>query len=159
RRQGRVEPAPVLVRPLQIQIRRPSEPLVLHQHGGMAAARIQPYIHGVRFLAEGIMTAFRTADARRKQLLHILGIPGGGAFLLENGRDPVDRLLRDQRVIALLAVEDRQGNAPHPLAGNRSEEHTSELQSRENLVCRLLLEKKNERVWKAEGCSEGTMCS
>src|SRR5690606_1383351 len=29
--------------------------------------------------------------------------------------------------------------------GVRSEEHTSELQSRENLVCRLLLEKKNER--------------
>src|SRR5690606_39375226 len=28
----------------------------------------------------------------------------------------------------------------------RSEEHTSELQSRENLVCRLLLEKKKERV-------------
>src|SRR5690606_42053881 len=27
--------------------------------------------------------------------------------------------------------------------GYRSEEHTSELQSRENLVCRLLLEKKN----------------
>src|SRR5215475_11272057 len=27
-------------------------------------------------------------------------------------------------------------------AGQRSEEHTSELQSRENLVCRLLLEKK-----------------
>src|SRR5690606_39808709 len=28
-------------------------------------------------------------------------------------------------------------------SGTRSEEHTSELQSRENLVCRLLLEKKN----------------
>src|SRR5690606_42133064 len=28
-------------------------------------------------------------------------------------------------------------------AAARSEEHTSELQSRENLVCRLLLEKKN----------------
>src|SRR5690606_21050734 len=28
--------------------------------------------------------------------------------------------------------------------GKRSEEHTSELQSRENLVCRLLLEKKNK---------------
>src|SRR5690606_42066138 len=27
----------------------------------------------------------------------------------------------------------------------RSEEHTSELQSRENLVCRLLLEKKNNK--------------
>src|SRR5690606_41385961 len=30
--------------------------------------------------------------------------------------------------------------------GLRSEEHTSELQSRENLVCRLLLEKKNTTV-------------
>src|SRR5690606_41875411 len=28
------------------------------------------------------------------------------------------------------------------VGGHRSEEHTSELQSRENLVCRLLLEKK-----------------
>src|SRR5690349_22493818 len=28
----------------------------------------------------------------------------------------------------------------------RSEEHTSELQSRRDLVCRLLLEKKNERI-------------
>src|SRR5207302_8814586 len=31
-----------------------------------------------------------------------------------------------------------------PQAHRRSEEHTSELQSRENLVCRLLLEKKNK---------------
>src|SRR5690242_21402263 len=30
-----------------------------------------------------------------------------------------------------------------PTAGGRSEEHTSELQSHVNLVCRLLLEKKN----------------
>src|SRR5690606_31013726 len=30
-------------------------------------------------------------------------------------------------------------------AGTRSEEHTSELQSRENLVCRLLLEKKKRK--------------
>src|SRR5690606_40032365 len=30
------------------------------------------------------------------------------------------------------------------LGRHRSEEHTSELQSRENLVCRLLLEKKKE---------------
>src|SRR5215475_16203759 len=29
----------------------------------------------------------------------------------------------------------------------RSEEHTSELQSRENLVCRLLLEKKKKKVY------------
>src|SRR2546427_8852704 len=29
-------------------------------------------------------------------------------------------------------------------AGSRSEEHTSELQSQSNIVCRLLLEKKND---------------
>src|SRR2546430_10318674 len=33
---------------------------------------------------------------------------------------------------------------PHPDGGVRSEEHTSELQSQSNLVCRLLLEKKNK---------------
>src|SRR5690606_42153766 len=37
-------------------------------------------------------------------------------------------------------LKERQGE--HSVAVNRSEEHTSELQSRENLVCRLLLEKK-----------------
>src|SRR5438874_10011502 len=34
------------------------------------------------------------------------------------------------------------GPSPHDLAHLRSEEHTSELQSRRDLVCRLLLEKK-----------------
>src|SRR5690242_21189423 len=33
---------------------------------------------------------------------------------------------------------------PAPMARRRSEEHTSELQSHVNLVCRLLLEKKNK---------------
>src|SRR5690606_42097110 len=36
----------------------------------------------------------------------------------------------------------RRGGTMIELVGFRSEEHTSELQSRENLVCRLLLEKK-----------------
>src|SRR5690606_39630837 len=38
-----------------------------------------------------------------------------------------------------------QSDNLHHRALNRSEEHTSELQSRENLVCRLLLEKKKKR--------------
>src|SRR5690349_22113115 len=33
-----------------------------------------------------------------------------------------------------------------PSPATRSEEHTSELQSRRDLVCRLLLEKKNQRT-------------
>src|SRR5206468_12715659 len=35
-------------------------------------------------------------------------------------------------------------------AGTRSEEHTSELQSRSDLVCRLLLEKKKKKVKKKQ---------
>src|SRR5688500_20063867 len=37
-------------------------------------------------------------------------------------------------------------DAEPEIAGERSEEHTSELQSPCNLVCRLLLEKKNKRL-------------
>src|SRR3712207_8544919 len=35
-----------------------------------------------------------------------------------------------------------------PGAGGRSEEHTSELQSRQYLVCRLLLEKKKKLIYR-----------
>src|SRR2546422_8323597 len=38
----------------------------------------------------------------------------------------------------------RRSSKPSSRAGTRSEEHTSELQSRLHLVCRLLLEKKNK---------------
>src|SRR5690606_1586530 len=42
-----------------------------------------------------------------------------------------------------VAIAGSVGNLPKVNNMDRSEEHTSELQSRENLVCRLLLEKKN----------------
>src|SRR2546427_8775860 len=38
------------------------------------------------------------------------------------------------------------GDELHPLHRQRSEEHTSELQSQSNLVCRLLLEKKKKTI-------------
>src|SRR3712207_8355428 len=53
-------------------------------------------------------------------------------------------------------VEDREGRARRPacdgrrdgrMARRRSEEHTSELQSRQYLVCRLLLEKKKNKYY------------
>src|SRR3712207_7558338 len=52
-------------------------------------------------------------------------IPDGDAWRLENGN-------------VVLLVEPGRRARP----GERSEEHTSELQSRQYLVCRLLLEKK-----------------
>src|SRR2546427_9511465 len=46
----------------------------------------------------------------------------------------------------LFGGDQHQAGQAHGLqgaGGSRSEEHTSELQSQSNLVCRLLLEKKN----------------
>src|SRR2546430_11458493 len=40
----------------------------------------------------------------------------------------------------------RRETATPAARGNRSEEHTSELQSQSNLVCRLLLEKKKKYI-------------
>src|SRR3712207_8330719 len=43
-------------------------------------------------------------------------------------------------------VRVRRHLPPHALPDRRSEEHTSELQSRQYLVCRLLLEKKKTQT-------------
>src|SRR5690606_18049585 len=70
-----------------------------------------------------------------------LAVPGDlvDAIVLE---EPV----RDVRLHATRVREDQGLDAlgRGRELGRRSEEHTSELQSRENLVCRLLLEKKNK---------------
>src|SRR3712207_8812002 len=59
-----------------------------------------------------------------------------------------DRTIADQRADVLVEGVDVGDWAPLPAAPGlwRSEEHTSELQSRQYLVCRLLLEKKNIHV-------------
>src|SRR5438270_2459834 len=44
---------------------------------------------------------------------------------------------------ARASADDCPAGVPRARAARRSEEHTSELQSQSNLVCRLLLEKKN----------------
>src|SRR2546430_7816048 len=49
------------------------------------------------------------------------------------------RVLQRAHVLVAQAREPQQ-----PQANQRSEEHTSELQSQSNLVCRLLLEKKKK---------------
>src|SRR3712207_1684787 len=49
----------------------------------------------------------------------------------------------DATLLVHLGVQaEKDGAAPDPSTATRSEEHTSELQSRQYLVCRLLLEKK-----------------
>src|SRR3712207_8229438 len=46
-----------------------------------------------------------------------------------------------------LVGDEAEGPAAHHLRHLRSEEHTSELQSRQYLVCRLLLEKKKKTLF------------
>src|SRR3712207_7861940 len=81
---------------------------------------------------------------------------GRGALadlLADRAREALERALRDRRVGAVGVLHGRAEH-DHPAGGlhpadrvveelvERSEEHTSELQSRQYLVCRLLLEKK-----------------
>src|SRR3712207_8187522 len=81
-------------------------------------------------------TLFRSAASWRTRAY--LGVPGleegASADLVVYDADP----RRDVRVLA----------APRAV---RSEEHTSELQSRQYLVCRLLLEKKNHLLLRRRG--------
>src|SRR5690242_20925472 len=67
------------------------------------------------------------------------------ALGLDDGRELVHRFLHvtvDDQEIVLPPRRDLFLGAAQP----RSEEHTSELQSHVNLVCRLLLEKKNNET-------------
>src|SRR3712207_7453155 len=57
-------------------------------------------------------------------------------------RSPICRRARDHPDRACPAAVAAGPAAPEACACSRSEEHTSELQSRQYLVCRLLLEKK-----------------
>src|SRR3712207_7880880 len=69
---------------------------------------------------------------------------GGGGVRGCRGDDVALNLNARLGVLASYPVVTRvQPGSPAARAG-RSEEHTSELQSRQYLVCRLLLEKKNQ---------------
>src|SRR2546430_10046103 len=80
-------------------------------------------------------TLFRSGNA---PFLRGVSRPGGGA---NQPRVPHDSPRRQPRVRGGLHQEKRAHAARLPQRP-RSEEHTSELQSQSNLVCRLLLEKK-----------------
>src|SRR2546427_8542436 len=51
-------------------------------------------------------------------------------------------------LVGYWAFDESSGTTVTDSSGNRSEEHTSELQSQSNLVCRLLLEKKKKKSLK-----------
>src|SRR5690242_494601 len=75
--------------------------------------------------------------ALEKRLTARIGPAGGRVHL---GRSRNDQVLTALRLYLRNAVEELAEGA------DRSEEHTSELQSHVNLVCRLLLEKKKQQT-------------
>src|SRR5207237_3994588 len=78
---------------------------------------------------------------QRRHRMHV--VQYAGVRVVPECRHGGVQLVDDVREAAV-RVEDhvaRPGASPRPREG-RSEEHTSELQSHLNLVCRLLLEKK-----------------
>src|SRR5690606_41659234 len=97
-----------------------------------------------RFLtsSSGARRDLRSFPTRRSS--DLTAAHAGNGFLMRHGYTIVwvawqgDILRGDDRMVLDLPVATDNGE--------RSEEHTSELQSRENLVCRLLLEKKNHQA-------------
>src|SRR5258707_10950084 len=79
-------------------------------------------------------TLFRSMCSELASVLR----PGG--LLLDGDHFTLDA--KESPVLARLDQALRQREDKRARTGDRSEEHTSELQSRQYLVCRLLLEKK-----------------
>src|SRR3712207_7920647 len=80
-------------------------------------------------------TLFRSAGGRRE-----LSDRGGGRLF--------GALVLLARLLAVLALTADRQRDHEPQHDERSEEHTSELPSRQYLVCRLLLEKKKNEAAK-----------
>src|SRR3712207_7000421 len=84
-------------------------------------------------------TLFRSADGHPRPALRAAAVPALGR--------PRRRRGRGRRVDPWTARRPRPARPPPAGAAvRRSEEHTSELQSRQYLVCRLLLDETMERA-------------
>src|SRR5258708_10359082 len=104
--------------------------------GGLQAGR------GIRFAVKGDVEPWDFLGDGQ-DLMEILGnlLDNAGKWAAQAVSLEVQGLEHDQAGGPLLLTVDDDG--PGIEDADRSEEHTSELQSPDHLVCRLLLEKKN----------------
>src|SRR5438034_2370791 len=103
-----------------------------------------------RAVIAGILSRARSRDPGRSA--HAAGTVADAPGVAQRGEDDA-MLLGDALVVSAAAPADDprcRGSDEH-----RSEEHTSELQSHSDLVCRLLLEKKKTYTRKTPSPSRG----
>src|SRR5437870_6758908 len=102
----------------------------------------------IAYLTQTTLSVDDTRDvieALRRKFPRIVGPSRDDiCYATQNRQAAVKRLAGDVDVLLVIGAANSSNANRQPLHG-RSEEHTSELQSRGHLVCRLLLEKKN--VW------------
>src|SRR5215204_3847516 len=131
----------------------------------MNIARISPHLD--RTVVRLVTGHGWTADSGQQPPVAVAGKEGGLVRVCDLGHRSVDvrlpvldrfwEVLVEDRVLARLALLLLQrfpclggevGTCGSGVLGRRSEEHTSELQSHSDLVCRLLLEKKKKNNYK-----------
>src|SRR5690606_39931394 len=99
-------------------------------------------------LSDGLIIAMIVAYAIALFLFALEAAYGRRKALAPGRMDPVGATAGSES--GAKGAGGREYASASPAVGGystvRSEEHTSELQSRENLVCRLLLEKKNYNI-------------
>src|SRR5947207_9826142 len=121
------------------------QPVVLTIHVDKPVSKVSPTLYGlmteeINYSYDGglyaEMVRNRTFRARRRDVPYWLLVEDGNAQVkmeIDQQTGPSEALNYSLRLEATQAD-----------AENRSEEHTSELQSHSDLVCRLLLEKKKQ---------------
>src|SRR2546429_2359536 len=86
----------------------------------------------------------RTVEHVAKLVAELEGNRAAKSSFIDNLCETIARELSQMRQRALTANIGTLGDVAGAMSVMRSEEHTSELQSRLHLVCRLLLEKKKK---------------
>src|SRR2546427_4795089 len=134
--------APILSRLQRFDFRRIGpHAIVARLKQVLAAERLEAQEDALQLIA-------RSADGGMRDGLSILDQvlsfgTEGGPVTAEQVREGLRLIPDDLYGEMLRLVAERDAKAVFPLV--RSEEHTSELQSQSNLVCRLLLEKKKKK--------------
>src|SRR5205085_5591128 len=130
---------------------RPSEAGLIEDARAAYAFAAERYAGRIALWGESLGTGVAVALAAEKPTTHLI-LDAPYSSTVDVAADlywflPVRWLMKDQ-----FRSDERikQVKAPVLILHGRSEEHTSELQSQSNLVCRLLLEKKKKKKEKQE---------